>query len=157
MGASIGRFVLGFTVVYWLAYLAWVIGNYAAIAATTPAEMARLGIGWAPRPAGGAGCPIRLVFGVGLAHPWPRPARALSPAARPELYIKTAIVVLGGFLAVKAAEQVSLASTLMARGLAAIVEAYLIYWAVVYFIARKWFGFSREWAVPLASGISICG
>ena len=34
---------------------------------------------------------------------------------------------------------------------------YLIYWAVVYFVARKWFGFSREWAAPLASGISICG
>jgi uncharacterized membrane protein YadS len=40
---------------------------------------------------------------------------------------------------------------------AAIIEAYLIYWAVVYFVARKWFGFSREWAAPLASGISICG
>ena len=24
-------------------------------------------------------------------------------------------------------------------------------------MARKWFGFSREWAAPLASGISICG
>src|SRR5206468_8627458 len=39
----------------------------------------------------------------------------------------------------------------------AIIEAYLIYWAVVYFVARKWFGFNREWAAPLASGISICG
>jgi uncharacterized membrane protein YadS len=28
---------------------------------------------------------------------------------------------------------------------------------VVYFVARKWFGFSREWSVPLASGISNCG
>jgi uncharacterized membrane protein YadS len=45
----------------------------------------------------------------------------------------------------------------MVRGLAAIIEAYLIYWALVYFVARKWFGFSREWAAPLASGISICG
>jgi uncharacterized membrane protein YadS len=27
----------------------------------------------------------------------------------------------------------------------------------VYLIARKYFGFSREWAAPLASGISICG
>mgnify|MGYP003694475469 CR=1 FL=1 len=45
----------------------------------------------------------------------------------------------------------------MFRGLAAIIEAYLIYWAVVYYIARKWFKFSREWAAPLASGISICG
>src|SRR5690606_30258126 len=43
------------------------------------------------------------------------------------------------------------------RGLCAIVEAYLIYWPVVYFIARRFFRFSREWAAPLASGISICG
>jgi uncharacterized membrane protein YadS len=43
------------------------------------------------------------------------------------------------------------------RGLCAIVEAYLIYWALVYFVARKFFKFSREWAAPLASGISICG
>src|SRR5262249_16337148 len=27
----------------------------------------------------------------------------------------------------------------------------------VYFVARKWFKFSREWSAPLASGISICG
>src|SRR4029453_18106873 len=33
----------------------------------------------------------------------------------------------------------------------------LIYWAVVYWIARRYFGFNREWAAPLASGISICG
>ena len=56
-----------------------------------------------------------------------------------------------------AAGRLSLATSLILRGVAAIVEAYLIYWAVVYFIARKWFGFSREWAAPLASGISICG
>src|SRR5262249_58932958 len=49
------------------------------------------------------------------------------------------------------------ASSLLLRGAAAIVEAYLIYWSVVYCISRKWFGFSREWSVPLASGISICG
>ena len=45
----------------------------------------------------------------------------------------------------------------MFRGLCAIVEAYLIYWALVYYIARRYFRFSREWAAPLASGISICG
>ena len=45
----------------------------------------------------------------------------------------------------------------MFRGLCAIVEAYLIYWAVVYYVARRYFRFSREWSAPLASGISICG
>jgi uncharacterized membrane protein YadS len=45
----------------------------------------------------------------------------------------------------------------MFSGLCAIVVAYLIFWAVVYYIARRYFKFSREWAAPLASGISICG
>src|SRR6059036_1143461 len=81
----------------------------------------------------------------------------MKEAIRPEWYIKTAIVILGGFLGITAADKLSLATSLMFRGLAAIIEAYLIYWAVVYYIARKWFRFSREWAAPLASGISICG
>jgi uncharacterized membrane protein YadS len=81
----------------------------------------------------------------------------MQPAIRPELYVKTAIVILGGFLGVTAAEQLGLATSVMFRGLCAIVEAYLIYWAVVYYVARRYFGFSREWAAPLASGISICG
>ena len=57
----------------------------------------------------------------------------------------------------EAAEQLGLATSMMIRGLCAIIEAYLIYWAVVYLIARKFFKFSREWSAPLASGISICG
>ena len=88
---------------------------------------------------------------------FPRFAEAIRDAVRPELYIKIAIVILGGFFAVTAAGKLSLASSLLLRGVAAIIEAYLIYWAVVYFVARKWFGFNREWAAPLASGISICG
>jgi uncharacterized membrane protein YadS len=151
------RFIVAFSVIYWLAYLAWLIGNYAYIAVSTPAEMQRFQIGWSLRLTGESGYLIALAFGLLIANFAPGLARWLSDAARPELYIKTAIVILGGFLAVKAAEQLSLASTVMLRGLAAIIEAYLIYWAVVYFVARKWFGFSREWAAPLASGISICG
>jgi uncharacterized membrane protein YadS len=66
-------------------------------------------------------------------------------------------VILGGFLGVTAAEKLSLATSVMFLGLAAIVCAYLIFWSIVYYVARVWFGFSREWAAPLASGISICG
>jgi uncharacterized membrane protein YadS len=157
LGSNIVKFVLGFSVIYWLSYLAWLIGNYAYVAVTTPAEIERLGIGWSLKLTGESGYLIALLLGLAIANFAPALARWLGEAARPELYIKTAIVILGGFLAVKAAEQLSLASTVMVRGLAAIIEAYLIYWAVVYFIARKWFGFSREWAAPLASGISICG
>jgi uncharacterized membrane protein YadS len=73
------------------------------------------------------------------------------------LFIKTGIVIYGAVLGAKAAEETGRATAILFRGLAAIIEAYLIYWAFVYFLARKVFKFSREWAAPLASGISICG
>jgi uncharacterized membrane protein YadS len=81
----------------------------------------------------------------------------MREATRPEWYIKTAIVILGAYLGVQAAGETRLARAILFRGLAAIIEAYLIYWALVYLIARTVFRFSREWAAPLASGISICG
>src|SRR5579864_6657685 len=31
--ANIGRFILGFTVVFWLSYICWIIGSYANFAA----------------------------------------------------------------------------------------------------------------------------
>ena len=38
LGANIFRFAVTFSVVFWLAYLCWIAGNYAYIAVTTPAE-----------------------------------------------------------------------------------------------------------------------
>jgi uncharacterized membrane protein YadS len=64
---------------------------------------------------------------------------------------------MGAALGVKSAEVLGLAHHVILRGVCAVIEAYLIYWAIVYFIARRYFGFAREWAAPLASGISICG
>ena len=106
---------------------------------------------------GEAGFIVALIVGLIVGNFFPKLAGTLKEATRPELYIKTAIVIMGAGLGVKAAEAAGLASAVMFRGLCAIVEAYLIYWAVVYFVARKYFKFSREWAAPLASGISICG
>jgi uncharacterized membrane protein YadS len=151
------RFALAFTAVFWIAYASWVIGNFANFAAVTPAEQQKFGINWSLKLTGEGGLIFALVAGLIIANFFPRFAEAIKEAVRPELYIKIAIVILGGFIAVTVAGRLGLASSLILRGIAAIVEAYLIYWAVVYFVARKWFGFSREWAAPLASGISICG
>ena len=106
---------------------------------------------------GEAGFIVALIVGLIVGNFFPKLAGTLKEATRPEFYIKTAIVIMGAGLGVKAAEAAGLASAVLFRGLCAIVEAYLIYWAVVYFVARKYFKFSREWAAPLASGISICG
>jgi uncharacterized membrane protein YadS len=155
--ADIKRFALGFTAVFWLSYLCWIIGSWASFAATTPADMQKFGISWSLKLTAEGGFIVALLVGLFVGNFLPGFAGWMNEAVRPELYIKTAIVILGGFLGITAAEKLGLATSLMFRGLAAIIEAYLIYWAVVYFVARKWFGFSREWAAPLASGISICG
>ncbi len=151
------RFALAFSAVFWIAYGSWVVGSYAYVAAVTPADLQKFGIGWSLKLTNEAGFLVALVSGLVIANAFPRFAEWLKEAIRPELYIKIAIVILGGALAVTVAGKLNLASSLLLRGLAAIVEAYLIYWAVVYYLARRYFGFSREWAAPLASGISICG
>jgi uncharacterized membrane protein YadS len=154
---DVKRFALAFTAVFWIAYASWIIGNYANFAAVTPAEQQKFGISWSLKLTNEGAYIFALIAGLFIANFLPRFAEAIKDAVRPELYIKIAIVILGGFFAVTAAGKLGFASSLLLRGVAAIVEAYLIYWAVVYFIARKWFGFSREWSAPLAAGISICG
>jgi uncharacterized membrane protein YadS len=154
--ASVGKFIGGFTVVFWASYLCWIIGSWAYIAATSD-RLKAFGISWSLSLTAEAGFLVALIAGLAVGNLFPRVSAAIKEATRPEWYIKTAIVLLGGFLGITAAERLGLATSVMFRGLCAIIEAYLIYWAVVYFVARKWFGLSREWAAPLASGISICG
>jgi uncharacterized membrane protein YadS len=156
MGVRVGKFILSFTIVFWISYICWLLGHFAYIAAT-PDALAKFGIGWSLHLTGEAGFIVALIVGLIIGNFFPGFADSLKEATRPELYIKTAIVILGAGLGVKSAEAIGLASAVLFRGLCAIVEAYLIYWAVVYWISRKYFKFSREWAAPLASGISICG
>jgi uncharacterized membrane protein YadS len=155
--ANVGRFALAFTAVFWIAYFAWIIGSYAHFAAATPADIAKTGVSWSLRLTPEGGLILALIAGLIIGNFFPGVANWLSEAIRPEFYVKTAIVILGGAIAITVAGKLNLASSVFLRSLAAIVEAYLIYWPVVYFIARRYFGFSREAAVPLASGISICG
>ncbi len=153
---KIGAFVGGFTVIFWISYCCWVLGSYAYIAAT-PDKLKGLGIPWSMNLTPEAGFIVALIAGLIVGNFLPRFAQSMHTAIRPEWYIKTGIVILGGALGVAAAEQLGLAKRVMFLGLCAVVVAYLIYWAIVYFVARKFFKFPREWAVPLASGISICG
>src|ERR1700761_5922349 len=157
LGVDVRKFAIAFTAVFAIAYASWILGSYAYIAAVTPAEQQKFGIGWSLQLTNEGGFIVALVAELVIANFFPRFAEWLKEAIRPELYIKIAIVILGATVAVTAAARLNLASSLLLRGTAAIVEAYLIYWSVVYYVARKWFGFSREWSVPLASGISICG
>jgi uncharacterized membrane protein YadS len=155
--ADVKRFALGFTVVFWIAYICWMIGSFANFAVNTPGDMQKFGVNWSLRLTNEGGYIVALIGGLVIGNFLPGLADWMREAVRPELYVKTAIVILGGFLGVTAAEKLGLATSVMFLGLASIVVAYLIFWSVVYYVARVWFKFSREWAAPLASGISICG
>jgi uncharacterized membrane protein YadS len=154
--ANLWRFWIGLSLIFWISCICYYIGHYAYIAATN-VELPKYKIPWALSLSGEFGFIIALIVGLIIGNFFQGFAGLMKDAARPELYIKTAIVIMGSALGLKAAESFSLATNIMFRGFCAIVEAYLIYWALTYFIARKYFGFSREWAAPLASGISICG
>ncbi|HET7185713.1 MAG TPA: putative sulfate exporter family transporter [Terriglobales bacterium] len=154
--ANLKSFAKGFTGVFFISYACWFIGSYAYIAAT-PDKRAALKIPWSLNLTNESGFILALLAGLIVGNFLPGVAKSMKEAIRPELYIKTAIVILGGFLGIAALEQRALATSVIFRGACAIVEAYLIYWPIVYFVSRRYFGFSREWAAPLASGISICG
>jgi uncharacterized membrane protein YadS len=157
LGANVGRFILAFTVVFLISYICWIIGSNVHVALNTPDAMQKAGITWSLRLTAEGGFVIALIVGLIVGNFMPGFAAWMKEAIRPELYVKIAIVILGGFLGIVSAEKLGLATSLMFLGLASIIVAYLIFWSVVYYVARVWFGFSREWAAPLASGISVCG
>ncbi|MDH4185076.1 MAG: YeiH family protein [Nitrospinota bacterium] len=154
--ADLVRFACGFTFIFFIGYACWLAGHWAHIAAT-PDKLDKFGISWSLNLTGEAGFILALLAGLLVGNFTPGLGVMLKECVRPELYIKIAIVIMGGGLGVKASESGALATNVMFSGLCSIVVAYLIYWASVYYVARRYFGFSREWAAPLASGISICG
>lgn len=155
MGNKIKKFALGFTVIYWITILTNIFGNYAYLAAT-PNKRDVFHIGWS-LSLGELGFVFALLAGLIISNFFPKVTAFLSDAAKPEWYIKTGIVILGMNIGIQTISAMNLASTVIIRGMCAVVEAYLIYWPIVYFIARKFFKFTPEWAAPMASGISICG
>ncbi|MGI1659764.1 MAG: putative sulfate exporter family transporter [Desulfitobacterium sp.] len=155
IGANMKKFFVGFTFIFWMTTLCLMIGNIAYIGAT-PDKTANYGIAWS-LGLGEMGYIIAMVIGLIIGNFFLKFADYLKEAAKPELFIKIGIVVLGGSIALKSLDAFGLATTVIIRGICAVVEAYLIYWPVVYLIARKFFKFTPEWAAPLASGISICG
>ncbi|HEX7116462.1 MAG TPA: putative sulfate exporter family transporter [Steroidobacter sp.] len=156
LGADVRRFVVAFAALLAIAYVCWIVGHYAYIAATTD-KLGKFGISWSMSLTGEAGYIVALIVGLVIANFFKPLAEWFAPALKSEWYIKTAVVIMGAALGVKSAEVLGLANHVILRGICAVIEAYLVYWAVVYFIARRYFGFAREWAAPLASGISICG
>jgi len=105
--SDLKRFALAFTAVFWIAYASWVVGSYANFAAVTPADMQKFGVSWSLKLTNEGGYIFALIAGLIIANFLPRFAESIKAAIRPELYIKIAIVILGGFVAVTAARPLS--------------------------------------------------
>lgn len=155
MGSNVKRYIAGFTIIFWITYLCMIIGENAFIAAT-PDKQVKFGIPWS-LSLGEMGFIFAMIIGLIIGNFFTGFAKFLEEAAKPEWFIKTGIVILGAAIGIKTVGAMDLGKTVIIRGLCAVVEAYLIYWPVVYFVSRKYFRFTPEWAAPLASGISICG
>ena len=75
LGVNLPRFAASFSVIFWLAYLCWILGNHAYVAVTTPAEMEKFGISWSLRLTGESGYLIALLVGLFIANSHVSPAR----------------------------------------------------------------------------------
>jgi len=166
---NVKKYFIGWTFIFFMTYLVWFIGHHAFFSATAIdlkksnfTDFISLSLG------GGASYILALAVGLSIGNFFKPLAKYLTEAAKPEWYIKTAIVFLGvkvGYLPIKAAatsiklggEIADLTFELFIAGAAATIVAYMIFWPGVYLIARKIFNLPRKTAAVLGSGISICG
>lgn len=134
MGNDVVKFVKSFTIIFFIAMICYTLGANAYIAAN-PTQLKAQGIPWALGLSTEAGLILALVMGIVISNFMPNLAESLKDACRPELFVKIAIVIMGAELGVKAADAAGFAGHIIFRGLCAIVEAYLLYWCVVYYVA----------------------
>lgn len=112
---------------------------------------------WGLQLGGGFSFILALAVGLIIGNFIKPFAGFLKEAAKPEWFIKTAIVYLGikiGLMSMKAA---GFTFELAVAGAGAAFVAYLLFWPVVYWIGRRFFNLRRDSSAVLASGISICG
>jgi uncharacterized membrane protein YadS len=153
---NLKKYFLGWTLIFFLTYLTWIIGHHAFFSADVT-NRAKYGLDMSLSLGGGASFILALIIGLIIGNFIKPLAKFLSTAAKPEWFIKTAIVFLGvkvGYMAMKATGWVF---ELALAGAAATIVAYLIFWPGVYLISRKMFNLPRKTAAVLSSAISICG
>jgi uncharacterized membrane protein YadS len=162
LGLDVRRFALGYSVLFVVTWLAWIFGNELHLTIVDATVDGRnryreAGLSWGLQLGEGAPYLLALAAGLAIGNFAKGLAARLSEAARPEWYIKTAIVFLGVNLGSQTLEASGFAIELILTGAAATFVAYMFFWPIVYALARRVFGFKRDAAAVLASGISVCG
>lgn len=156
MRLDVRRFFQGWTIIFFLAWFAWIVGHEAHFAATVN-EFDEYGITWGLSLGGGFSYLLALAIGLTIGNFIKPLARFLREAAKPEWFIKTAIVYLGVKVGLKSMNAASSVFELALAGAAAAFVAYLLIWPVMYWAGRRLFNLPRDASAVLSSGISICG
>jgi uncharacterized membrane protein YadS len=150
------KYFIAWTIIFWLTVVFYIIGQNVYVVATS-LDRKKFGIDWS-LSIGGACYIIALFAGLFIGNLTPKRFRDfLKEGAKPEWFIKVAIVCLGTKLGLKAIEAQGFAIHLVLTGCCATIAAYLLFWPLAYAIARKGFKLTREWAACMASAVSICG
>ncbi|MDH3672293.1 MAG: YeiH family protein [Gammaproteobacteria bacterium] len=156
MKLDVRKFFIGWTIIFVITWAVWIIGREAHLAATTN-KWDKYGITWGLSLGGGASFIMALAVGLIIGNVFKGLAAFLRDAAKPEWYIKTAIVYLGIKLGLISMKSAGYAVDLLIAGMAATFVAYMFFWPIVYALARKAFRLRRDVSAILGSGISICG
>jgi len=159
---NVKKFFIGFTAIFFLTWLAWIIGHEAHLSAIDAVVKKHnyyqeFGLSWGLQLGGGASYMLALIMGLIIGNFFKGFAAKIKEAAKPEWFIKTGIVLLGIKLGMMTMKAAGFTYELTLAGAAAAFVAYLLFWPIVYYIGRKYFKLNRSSAAVLSSGISICG
>jgi uncharacterized membrane protein YadS len=156
MKLNVKRFFAGWTILFIITWAVWIIGHEAHFKASIN-EFDKYGLSWGLSLGGGFSYMLALVIGLVIGNFFKSLAEFLKEAAKPEWFIKTAIVYLGIKIGLMSIEAAGFTFELALTGIAATFVAYLLFWPIVYTLGRRVFHLSREASAVLSSGISICG
>jgi uncharacterized membrane protein YadS len=153
---DVRKYLKGWTLIFIITWICWYVGKNAHLAAMSN-QFKQFGITWGLSMGDGACYLLALIVGLFIGNVTKGLASFLQEAAKPEWFIKTAIVYLGVKLGVSSMSAAGFAFKLALSGAVATVAAYMLFWPICYTLSRKTFKLSREWSACLASGVSICG
>ncbi len=129
----------------------------AQVTAEKKVKKKTLRMSWGLQLGGGFAYILALVVGLFIGNFMKGLAGFLKEGAKPEWFIKTAIVYLGIKLGLMSMKATGFAVELALAGAAATFVAYLLFWPIVYTLGRKVFNLRRDASAVLSSGISVCG
>ena len=161
-GLNVKRFLQGFSLLFFITWLCWIIGHEAHFKAMDAVVKGKnyfeiYELSWGLQLGGGFSYMLALAVGLLIGNVFKGFAHFLREAAKPEWFIKTAIVYLGIKLGSMSMKATGFVVELALTGAAATFVAYMLFWPIVYTMARRIFKLPRDASAVLSSGISVCG